>query len=213
MSRKLTPEDLQNENEFTLLEEVSHFHLKEFIVEQIQNEKHLIKAYSVYQISMIVILFVTVIKAFMLSSHGLRLPLYNVGYAILFSFTALIFIHEFIHAVAYWLTGSRNLKFGVLWKKFLFYVLADKQVISPGAFRFVANAPFVFVKVITLFFTIYCWHSPAAYFFLTIMCIHSLFCAGDMAMLAFYRQHPDKEIYNYDDPERHVTFFYFRKKN
>ena len=35
MSKKLTPEDLQNENEFELLTEVSHQKLREFVVEQI----------------------------------------------------------------------------------------------------------------------------------------------------------------------------------
>lgn len=213
MSRKLTPEELQNSNEFQYLTEVSHLHLKVFIIEQIRNEKHLIKAYSVYQLSMIAILILTVVKAFILNSRGMSAPLHNVAWAFLFSFTVLVVLHELLHAVAYWLTGSRNLIFGALWKRFLFYVLANKQVVSPRSFRFVANAPLVFVKLVTLSLVIYYWHSPIAYFFMVIMCLHSLFCAGDMAMLAFYRLHPDKEIYNFDDVERKVTYFYYRKKN
>jgi len=212
MNHKLTPEELQNREEFKLLTKVSHLRLKEFIIIQIRHEKYLIKAYSIYQISMIIILIATIVKAFTLSARGMSLPLHNVGYAFVFSFTALVIIHELIHAVAYWLTGTRKLIFGALWKRFLFYVLANKQVVSPGSFRFVANAPLVFVKAVTLILTIWFWRSPIAYFFLTIMCLHSLFCAGDIAMLAFYRLHPDKEIYNYDDVEQKVTYFYYRKK-
>ncbi len=213
MSRKLTPEDLQNSNEFELLTEVSHLHLKKFIIEQIQEEKQLIKAYSVYQIAMLVILVATVVKAFVMNSHGISEPLQNIGLAVLFSFTVLVVIHELLHAVAYWLTGSRKLTFGAIWHKFIFYVLANKQVISPAAFRVVANAPLVVVKGTTLVLMILFWQHPVAYFFLTIMCLHSLFCAGDIAMLAFYRLHPDKEIFNYDDVDTKTTYFYFRKKS
>lgn len=211
MGRRITPEDLQNGDEFIFLTEVSHLRLKEFVIQQIRVENKLIKAYSAYQIAMIVILIATIIKAFVLNSRGMGRPLQNVGLAFVFSFSVLVVLHELIHAVAYWLSGSRNLIFGALWKRFLFYVLADKQVVSPNVFRFVANAPLVFVKVLTLVFVIFFWQTPTAYFFMTIMCLHSLFCAGDMAMLAFYRIHPDKEIYNYDDVEKKMTYFYYKK--
>lgn len=213
MNRKLTPEDLQTDDDFIYLTEVSHLRLKEFIIQQISIENKLIKAYSAYQIAMIIILIGTIVKAFVLNSRGMSESLQYVGMAFLFSFTILVILHELLHAVAYWLTGSRNLIFGALWKRFLFYVLANKQVVSPTAFRFVANAPLVFVKVVTVVCIILYWHTPIAFFFMTVMCLHSLFCAGDMAMLAFYRLHPDKEIYNYDDVEKKVTYFYFRKKN
>lgn len=212
MKQKLKPEDLQNNNEFELLTEVSHLRLKEFIIKQIREEKKLIKAYSVYQLAMIVILIATIVKAFILHSRGINEPLHNIGNAFLFSFTILVVLHELIHAAAYWLTGSRQLIFGAIWRRFLFYVLADKQVISPSSFRIVANAPLVTVKIATLVLVILFWQQPLAYLFLTVMCLHSLFCAGDIAMLAFYRLHPDKEIFNYDDVQQKVTYFYFRKK-
>ncbi|MDX9882299.1 MAG: DUF3267 domain-containing protein [Prolixibacteraceae bacterium] len=212
MKPKLTPEDLQNKAEFEFLTEVSHLRLKEFIIEQIQEEKQLVKAYSFYQLGMIAIGIVAVVKAFVMNSRGINGPLQNVGWAVLFSFTALIILHELLHAAAYWLTGTRKLVFGAIWQKFIFYVLANRQVISPAAFRVVANAPLVVVKTITLAGAVFFWHQPLAYFFLTVMCLHSLFCAGDMAMLAFYRLHPDKEIFNYDDTSTGVTYFYFKKK-
>ncbi|OFX34200.1 MAG: hypothetical protein A2W90_00655 [Bacteroidetes bacterium GWF2_42_66] len=212
MKPKLTPEELRDSGNFELLTEVPHLRLKEFIIEQIREESQLIKAYSAYQVAMIVILIATIVKAIVMNSHGMSEPLQNIGFAVLFSFTVLVIIHELLHAAAYWLTGSRKLVFGAIWQKFIFYVMANRQVISPAAFRVVANAPLVTVKVATLILTIFFWHDPAAYFFLTIMCLHSLFCAGDIAMLAFYRLHPDKEIFNYDDINEKVTYFYFRKK-
>ena len=55
MSRKLTPEDLHNENEFELLTEVSHQKLRDFVVEQITEEKYIIRIYSIYQVIMMMI--------------------------------------------------------------------------------------------------------------------------------------------------------------
>lgn len=213
MGPKLTPEILQNQAEFELLAEVPHSKLKEFVIQQIRQEMKLIRSYSIYQVAMILILFSTIIKSLVLFSRGIHAPLANVGWAFLFSFTLLVVLHELLHAAAYLITGARKLFFGAIWGKFIFYVLADRQVISPKAFRLVANAPFVTIKVITMVFLILYWQNPIAYFFMVVMCLHSLFCAGDMAMMAFYRQHPDKEIFNYDDLANKVTYFYFRNKN
>jgi len=211
MNEKYTPEDLNDPQKFEFLAEVSHSKLKEFVIDQILEEKYLIRHYSAYQLAMLAILLISLVKAVFLFSRDTPDPLIAMGWATLFSFTVLVIIHELLHAVAYFLTGSRKLAFGAIWKKFIFYVVADRQVISPKAFRIVALAPFVTVKVITLVLTIWYWPHPLSSFFLTIMCLHSLFCAGDIAMLAFYRLHPDKEIYNYDDVEKKVTYFYFRK--
>jgi hypothetical protein len=38
-----------------------------------------------------------------------------------------------------------------------------------------------------------------------------MFCAGDIAMLAFYRLNKGKEIYNFDSLSEGKTYFYARK--
>jgi hypothetical protein len=136
----------------------------------------------------------------------------GIGLAFLFSFSVLIVIHELLHAIAYWLTGARKISFGVILKKFIFYALADRQVIAAKAFHIVALAPLVIIKAICLFVILKTESSVLLYFSLTIMCLHSLFCAGDMAMLAFYRIHRGKEIYNFDNRSEGKTYFYTRKK-
>ena len=142
---------------------------------------------------------------------GYSALLVNIGWAVAFSLSALIIIHELLHAFAYLLTGARRISFGVILKKFVFYALADRQVIAPRAFHIVALAPFVVVKVICLIGTFLFLNQPLTYFFLSVMCLHSLFCAGDIAMLAFYRIHRGKEIYNFDDKSEGKTYFYSRK--
>lgn len=208
---KLTPEDLINQREYELLAEVEHRQIKKFIFEQITPEVRLICWYSVYQIVMLLFLVFLLGKAVVLFTRGMPDALRQIGYAVLFSFTILIFLHEMVHAVAYRLCGARNLKAGVIWGKFIFYVMADREVINSRTFRIVAYAPLVFVKFCCLFLGILFWSSAQAYFFFSVMSIHSLFCAGDIAMLAFYRIHTGREIYSYDDLNQGKSFFYCRR--
>jgi len=209
--RKLTPEDLQNNTGFELLAEVSHQNLREFVVEQIKNEKYIIRIYSAYQVFMLVVLVYFITQSIVLAVKGHRDAISSVGLAVLFSFSALIIIHELLHALAYLLAGARKISFGVILKKFVFYALADRQVIAPRAFHIVALAPFVVVKLVCLAVIFATADIQILYFFLTIMCLHSLFCAGDMAILAFYNLHRGKEIFNFDNRSEGKTYFYIRK--
>jgi len=210
--RKLTPEDLQNESEFELLAEVSHQKLREFVVTQIINEKYIIRIYSGYQALMLLLFGFFFTRSIVLMIKGHSEAIVGVGLAILFSFTALIIIHELLHALAYLLTGARKISFGFILKKFIFYALANRQVIASRAFHIVALTPFIVVKLICLVALLKTDNIQMIYFFLTVMCLHSLFCAGDMAMLAFYNLHRGKEIFNFDDRSEGKTYFYTRKK-
>ncbi|MBW8332973.1 MAG: DUF3267 domain-containing protein [Prolixibacteraceae bacterium] len=211
MRSKLTPEDLQNENEFELLKEVSHQHLREFIVEQITKEKTIIRIYSVYQVIMMMVFTFIFTRGIIFSIKGNHELIVTIGWSLLFSLSALIVIHELLHALAYLATGARRISFGVILKKFIFYAMADRQVIAPEAFHVVALAPFVVVKLICLLGIVQFHNNQIMYFFLSVMCLHSMFCAGDIAMLAFYKIHKGKEIYNFDNRSEGKTYFYARK--
>ena len=212
MSRKLTPEDLQNESEFELLTEVSHQKLREFVVEQITEEKYLIRIYSIYQVIMMMIFAFLLTRGIVLAFKGHSEILIEIGLSIVFSLSVLIVIHELLHALAYFFTGARKISFGVIPKKFIFYALADRQVIAPRAFHIIALTPFIVVKLICLIGIIGFYDEQIVYFFLSVMCLHSLFCAGDIAMLSFFRIHRGKEIYNFDNKSEGKTYFYNRKQ-
>jgi len=211
MRRKLSPEDLQNNSEFELLAEVSHQKLREFVVEQISKEKLMIRSYSIYQVIMMTLFVFLLTRSIIFAFNGHSEPIFGMGLALLFSFSVLIVIHELLHALAYLLSGARRISFGLILKKFVFYALADQQVIAARAFHFVALTPFVIVKLICLAGIIAFYNEQLMYFFLTVMCLHSLFCAGDIAMLAFYRIHRGKKIYNFDNKSEGKTYFYTKK--
>lgn len=209
--KQLTPEDLINNDAFELLAEVKHTEIKDFVMEQVINEKYLIKNYGIYQVAMMALFIFILVKGTVQLARGINEPVIAIGASVVFSVTLLVIIHEFIHALAYWVNGSRNLSVGAIWQKFIFYVAADRQVISYPVFRIVALSPFISIKIASIILTILFWSSPLAYFFMSVMCIHSLFCGGDIAMLAFYSIHADKEIYNFDDLKKGKTYFYIRK--
>lgn len=211
MKTKLTPEYLQNSTEFELLAEVSHQELKEFVVAQVNQGKHIIKLYSFYQLAMFLLFLFVLARSIVFGFKSHPEMLVSIGLASVFSVTVLIIIHELLHALAYFITGARKISFGAIPQKFIFYALADRQVVSPNAFRVVALAPFVIVKILCLAGIVIYFNEQLMYFFITIMCLHSLFCAGDIAMLSFYRIHKGKEIYNFDDKTKGKTYFYYRK--
>jgi len=211
MKHRLSPEDIINNKEFKLLAEVKHTSIKEFIMKQVMEEKDVIRLYGAYQVGMVALWVFILVKSILSWSNGSSDPALWIGISVVFSLTALVLIHELVHALAYWMGGIRNLRVGAMWKKFIFYVAADRQVVDFPTFRIVALAPFVVVKLCCIVLMIVFWSTPLAYFFLSLMCIHSLFCAGDMAMLAFYHLHHDKEIVNFDDLKEGKTYFYVRE--
>lgn len=211
MKPKYTPEDLQDQNNFELLTEVSHQKLKEFVVQQISQEKRIIPLYSIYQLLMVLLFIFLLARSVVMAIKGFDEPILFIGLAAVFSVSILIVIHELLHALAYLVTGARKISFGAIPRKFIFYALADRQVIAPAAFRIVALAPFIIVKITCLIGVAIWFNQQLMYSFLTVMCLHSLFCSGDIAMLAFYNIHKGKEIYNYDDKTEGKTYFYLRK--
>lgn len=211
MTRTLTPEDLRNESEFELLTEVSHQHLREFVVELIVLEKKIIRIYSIYQVFMMLLFTFFLTRGIVLSIKGEPTFLVQIILAIVFSLSALVVIHELLHALAYLSIGARRISFGSVLRKFIFFAIADQQVINSRAFHIVALTPFLVVKIVCMIGIFQFFGDQLAYFFLSVMCLHSLFCAGDIAMLAFYRLHAGKEIYNFDDKSQGKTYFYARK--
>ena len=130
------------------------------------------------------------------------------GWGVLFCFTALIVVHELLHFFAYLAVGARRLSFGMNLRQFIFYVQADKQVLDYSRFKVVALAPVVIVAAASIAGAIIWFEQPPYYFFLTILAMHSLFCAGDLAMLCYFENRPDDEIYTFDIKKEGKTYYY-----
>jgi len=201
--------ELQNREKYTLLAELDHLHIKEFVLDQVRTGNRLIRMYMGYQCLMICLgtffAVLSVVKAF----HGEMKELCYSLAALVFSFSFLVIFHELLHGLAFKAVGVPRVTYGVLPKKFIFYAEADRFVLNSRQFRIVALAPLWIIKLVSLAGMTCFFSHPALWFFMVVMCLHSLFCAGDIAMLSFMNRYPG-EVYTYDNKKEKKSY-YFRK--
>ena len=205
-----TPEQIQHSPGYKLIARISHDNIKSFLLEQFSGGSRLAKRYMIYQTVLGAVLAGLLALSIVSFFKGSKLELEWFSLAILISFTVLVIFHELLHATAFLIMGVRNISFGANFWRFIFYVQADREVIQKKQFRIVALTPFVVVNLITGIGTIWSiWqNSSAIIFWLSIMAIHSFFCAGDYGLLCLYQNHPDKDIVTFDLKDERCSYFY-----
>jgi hypothetical protein len=206
-----TVEELKNGEEYELIAELNHGQIKDFVLQQLTgSDSKIVKMFAIYQLLMILtgmfFLARALVLAFRNEFHPLLISLLALG----FSLSLLIVIHEVLHGIALKFTGAKHVAFGGYLKKFIFYAEADRHVLNRKQFTFVALAPLIVVKIITLAGIILYWNQPLFYFFLIVMSAHSLFCAGDIGLLSVFYNDAENEIFTFDVKEEKQSYFFKR---
>lgn len=211
MNRNPSVAELFESGRYELAGELPHLQIKDFVIEQVNKRGRLIQVYFIYQSLMIclgiLVLAICTAKAF----QGYFGNLLYVAGALVFSFSALIVLHELLHGISFKMAGAPKVSYGCYLRKMIFYAEADGFVANKKQFTLVALFPLVFIQAITLAGAILFCLVPAMYFFLTIMSLHSLFCAGDIGLLAFF-YHDNGRYFTFDDKPAKKSY-YFREKN
>ena len=206
-----TIEELHNDEEFRLLKKLEHGQVKEFVLSEVKKGGRLIRFYQGYQTLMIItgILFIviSVVKALKGEAGSFK---YSAA-ALIFGFTVMIILHELIHGAAFKLTGVPKVTYGAYLKEFMFYAEADRYVLNRKQFTVVALAPLITVKIVTLTGIILFLSHPAVYFFIVLMSLHSLFCAGDITLLSYFYSYGE-EIFTYDNRAERKSYYYLKKQ-
>lgn len=210
---RLKPKDLIDNPEFELLFRLEHENMKEFVKEQLSRKSWITKRYLWYQLSMLTLLTALVTSSLILWYVKSTLAILFVMGAFCFSFTLLIFFHEMLHGLAFLLLGFKKISFGGDIRKFVFYAQADQQVLSRIEFYILALFPLVTIKIITVVAIVITivTHSPWLWFWMIVMALHSLFCAGDIGLISFFKHYPDKELFTFDSKTEKSSYFYNRK--
>lgn len=206
-----TIRELQNEERFDLLAEVSHKEIKEFVVKQLTSGGNLVRIYMIYQGVMILTGSVFLILSVIAFFRGYKEPLLICGATLVFCFSLLIVIHELLHGIALKLSGAKKVSFGGYLKKFVFYAEADQTVFNRKQFAFIALTPLFVIKLLTVAGIILLFNSPFVYFFIIVMSAHSLFCAGDIGLLSIFHTNGKEEIFTYDEKKKKTSYYYQRK--
>jgi hypothetical protein len=116
-------------------------------------------------------------------------------------------VHEFLHIIPYWLSGAKNIRFGMDLKQYLFYVTAHRYVASPLQFRLVAITPFIVISL-TLLLLVFLLPGLWKWSLSLFLFVHATMCIGDFALLNFYFLNRDKKIYTWDDADKKEAYFY-----
>ncbi len=201
-------QELQHSGNYELIAQLNHSKIKEFVIEQLTENGKPVKIFMIYQVIMILIGIFFFTRSVVIAFQDSIQPLYFSLAALVFCFTLLIVIHEFLHAVALKLTGARKINFGGYLRKFIFYAEADKHVLNRKQFAFIALTPLVAIKIITLIGVIFFIHHPGFYFIIFIMSAHSLFCAGDIGLLSIFYKFKNSEIFTFDVKEEKTSYYY-----
>ena len=137
-----------------------------------------------YQFGMVILGLAFAVLGIIRFFRGENRNLTFILYSLFFSFTLLIPIHELLHGLSLKIVGAPRVTYGANLKKFVFYAEADHFVLNRKKFNLVALAPLVVIKIVSLAGIIIFFSHPAACFFVLLMCLHSLFCAGDIGLLS-----------------------------
>jgi len=206
-----TIEELQNPDRFEVIAELSHDNIKSFVLDQLARGGKITVAFMIYQTLMVILGVFLITKSIILTVHNTPEKLYFVIAALLFCFTALIPIHELLHGIAIKFTGAPKVNYGAYFRKFIFYAEADGYVIDRIQFTWIALTPLLVVKLLTLILSLVFWNTPWLYFSLSVMAIHSLFCAGDIGLLSIFYRNKNDVIYTFDVREEKKSYYYMKK--
>ena len=205
-------EHLKNSEEFELLAAVEHARIKDFVLGQVMEDRRIIPYYMIYQTLLFLAALFFFTRSVVLAFRGdSSFLLVSIG-AIVFSLTFLVVLHELLHGLVLKLAGAPRVSFGMVPGKFIFYAEADKFVLHRKSFMWVAFTPLVVVQLITTLLVISWFSNFMVFFPIMVMCIHSFFCAGDVALVTLFYRFPGYDVYTYDSHEEKTSYYFIRKQ-
>lgn len=204
---EITAEYIQHSSSYRKLSELKYDHIIPFVFENIKKSSFASRFYFFFNVVNLFLIIYFLI-------YGLGNDTLTFGGFIkqfitgLFAGSILVIpFHEGFHGLAFKLAGAPKIHFGADLKQMIFYVTADNYVVKRKAFYFVALAPFAIINflVIILYFTTGIFALQTMLFFLF---FHNIMCIGDFAMISFYQQNEDKELYTWDDISIKTSYIY-----
>ena len=206
MPEKITPEDLMRERRYRLLYELHYQEIPEFVMKYLFRKN---RETRFFWFSVILFLLIAIKPTilFFVGGPGFLSTLWYLFLGFVGIPLLLIPLHEGIHALFFFFSGGRNIRVGVDLKNFFFYVTAHRYPVGRRAFTRIALAPF-FVINTGLWAAAWFLSGGLSWSFYLALFSHATMCAGDFAMLSFYREQGEGEIITYDDVDEKTAYFY-----
>ena len=198
-----SPEHLANA-EYTLLAEMTHVSLTEFVIE-----------YFVRRPTWVVLLhhgmsLATVVAvALVIDAQDTTFRAGFAAFALAFAalFVVILPVHELLHAAAYRLAGARDIRWDYSIQMAAVWVVAHRFVASTRPFLFVALAPFAINAVLIAAAILF---PKYAVFLLFLLLWHLHGEIGDWSLLNFIWIHRRRGFWTFDDADAGKSYFYGR---
>lgn len=134
---------------------------------------------------------------------------YRLFLGVVFTFV-LIPLHEWLHGLAFRYYGARDVRYGVVWRYLMFYAVSHLQVLGARQYYRIGLAPFVVITLGGLITYFFC--GPALQLtILSLLSFHTLCCAGDFGLCAYFLKYIDSEPLTFDDAGTGTTYIYLKK--
>ncbi|WP_341841517.1 DUF3267 domain-containing protein [Chitinophaga caseinilytica] len=119
----------------------------------------------------------------------------------------LIPIHELIHGLLFRLFGARDVRYGVVWKKLMFYAVAHNFAVNYRQFLVVALGPFV---ILSAAMGVAAWLAPPDWraFFTGMYVFHTICCMGDFGLCGYMHRFRKQQPLTFDDADARISYFY-----
>lgn len=200
----LTPENLIEHN-YSIHYHLQHDALMPFIKEYLMKKNFV----TIFYWSFNILLIVYIIYVFTQENNlEQAFSKFSIGIVVFF---LLIPLHEFIHGMGYKLAGAKDVTYKAIWKKLVFYAMADRFVTKKIPFVFLAIAPFIIINSI-LGLCFFLFPSPYHLLSLGALFIHTSGCSGDFAMISYFYMYWDQDPVTYDHIAGKESFFFVKKR-
>lgn len=119
----------------------------------------------------------------------------------------LIPLHEGIHGIMFRMLGAKDVRYGVIWRKLMFYAVGHGFVTRFAHFRAIALAPFVVISIGLLGAAYFVPPDWQAFLFGT-FAFHTLCCIGDFGLCGYMHQFRHQNPVTFDDADARMSYFY-----
>lgn len=164
----------------------------------------------VYWIFNVILLVAAVFSLMEADELFLRIGFLLLGFTFFF---LLIPLHELIHGIGYRLAGARKVTYRAVWRKLLFYAMADRFFITKISFVVLAIAPFLLINSLLMLVVIAMSGSYLAWLSAGALFMHTAGCAGDFALISYFFEKWKLDPVVCDDVENGQTWFYLKKSS
>ena len=120
-------------------------------------------------------------------------------------------VHEYVHALAYRLTGASDARVVYTLRRLTAHCIAPGHVVSGHQFAFVALAPFALLNSALAMAAFLAVPGVFTMVLLGVLLVHIGACSGDIAFVQYLWLHRSDELYTYDDSQTTQSFFYRKK--